>query len=112
MCRSPINVWVGRRQSGYCAPPTASSVSIWRQWLESVGGDELVDLVLEHHQYLVVGELPEQLGAAFEVDEVGRALQPKVGVIGFARAVDPAAHDRDGDLVPPGVGGDFADFVR
>src|SRR5213079_1382266 len=50
--------------------------------------------------------------AAFEVDEVGGAPQAEVGVVGFAGAVDAAAHDGDGDRVVLRVGGHLLHLLR
>lgn len=62
-------------------------------------GDEVVEFGFEFGEDLIVRVGTEFQCSFFEVDEVRSAPEAEVGVVGFAGAVDPAAHDGDGEGV-------------
>ena len=74
-------------------------------------GDELVHLQFDPVENFVVGKLADQLCPALQVDEIGGAPEPQIGVVGLSRSVDPAAHDGDGDGVFAGIGSHCAHIV-
>ncbi len=65
--------------------------------------NQLIQFKPQLSKDLVVRECAEGFAFSLEVDSVRAAPQAKIGVVGFAGAIDSATHDGNGDGVVFGI---------